>query len=295
MKKRCLKIPEPIIRKYPTELFGFPYTDRGIDASNALKRQYCPFLKGECNKPRKSEPEIKVGICSVGYRGDFLGDYVPIIICPYRFNIENVYNSIKNNFYGIDTNGYDIQWVNEVSLGVGGIVDYVAIKKKLFPGGLETIEDFVCVEFQAAGTTGTPWEAMQDYKRTGRYQKDSYNYGINWANEFAKTMMQQVYKKGQIMEHWNKHIIFALQDVGMDYLKSKYDVSGLRELNSDDSIYFYTFAMVWNDKRSIWDIEFKESYSTNTEGIRKILAGATSNKYPSIEEFILNIKRRISI
>lgn len=39
-----------------------------FDASFALdvKQQFCKYVNGTCVKPRKSTPEIKVGICTVG-------------------------------------------------------------------------------------------------------------------------------------------------------------------------------------------------------------------------------------
>ena len=35
-----------------------------------------------------------------------------------------------------------------------------------------------------------------------------------------KTMMQQVYKKGQVIETWNKKIVFVIQDVALEYLEN---------------------------------------------------------------------------
>lgn len=47
---------------------------------SAMQQQYCKYMRGTCVKPRKSEPDIKVGICSVGYKGEFLSDYTPVIL-----------------------------------------------------------------------------------------------------------------------------------------------------------------------------------------------------------------------
>jgi hypothetical protein len=284
--------PEPKIKRFPTEYFGYPYTDKSDIAQRARARQYCPFLKGECKKPRKSEPEIKVGVCSVGYKG-FLKEFTPIVICPHRFNSDHIFDTIEDNYFGDISSGYRIAWAPEVSVGVGGSIDYVAVKMKKF-GGLASLEDFVCVEFQAAGTTGTPWEAVQDYRRTGKFNKENYDYGINWANEFAKTMMQQVYKKAQIIEYWNKKIIFIVQDAGFRYLKTYYDTSGLRKLRDTDSIHFYTFKMKWNKESASWRLKLDRKLSTNTEGIRKILAGAPEVKFPTISEFIRNIEKKLT-
>lgn len=178
-------------------------------------------------------------------------------------------------------------------MGVGGSVDFVLVKLRK-NGDSQTIEDFVCIEFQAAGTTGTPWGAILEFKKHKRFLRESYKFGINWANEFAKTMMQQVYKKGNMIELWGKRIIFVFQDVGLNYLKSSYDVRGLRDTSEKDSIRFYTFNMVWDDKRCRWKLEFDKEMSTNTKGVSRILAGAESASYPTIEKFKENIKRKMS-
>jgi len=71
---------EPVIRKFPTEIFCYPYTDHTSQAINALSNQYCSYLQSTCNKPRKSEPAVKVGVCSIGYKGSFVSGYMPVTI-----------------------------------------------------------------------------------------------------------------------------------------------------------------------------------------------------------------------
>jgi hypothetical protein len=72
----------PVLSKRPTEIFGYPYIDDTVDLKMEIQQQYCPFIKGTCVKPRKSEPHIKVGICTIGYKGNFLHEFEPVIICP---------------------------------------------------------------------------------------------------------------------------------------------------------------------------------------------------------------------
>lgn len=277
---------KPIIKKYPTEIFGYAFCDHSDDAKKALKDQFCLFIKDECKKPRKSEPKTKVGICSVGYKGECSDTFHPVIICPHRFNTSVIFDTVQKEYLSQWDN---IEWVKEVSIGVGGSVDYVAINRDT---QIEKIKDFLCVEFQAAGTTGTPWAAVLDFKKNRSFSKESYPYGINWANEFIKTMMQQVFKKGKIIEFWRHKIIFVIQDVGMDYIKSATDASGLRPANSDDPIHFCTFKLNWTDDK--WIFQFVEKVSTNLDGINKILGGALPDEYPSVEKFIENIKRKLA-
>ncbi len=274
---------EPKINKYPTEIFCHSYVDSTDEAKTALKQQYCSFIKGTCTKPRKSEPHIKVGVCSLGYKGSFTNDFLPVIVCPHRFRENIVFETIRAKYLSHWTN---IEWVSEVTIGVGGNVDYVAVARN----EKGEIDDFLCVEFQAAGTTGSPWQAILDHKEHGKFLSNAYPFGINWANEFMKTMMQQVYKKGKIIEFWKQKIVFVVQDVAINYLRHAVDTSDLRDGDHNDPIHFCTFKMNWQDTK--WALEFHEIVSTDLEGINRILGGADSEFYPTIEDFKSSILRK---
>ena len=280
---------EPQFTQHPTEIFGYPYTVKDSTVQAIREEQFCPFLDSECKKPRKSQPDVKIGVCTVGYKGNFHEKITPVIICPHRFEEPTVYNTIEELYFGDLPNSYQIKWASEVSCGVAGSIDFVAAKTKE-----EKIEDFLCVEFQAAGTTGTPWQAVLDFKKTGGFQEKAYKYGINWANQYIKTMMQQVYKKGMVIESWGKKIVFVMQDVGLAYIRSATDAQDLHEVRDNDAIHFCTFRMVWNEGAKAWQLEFDQRVSTNIEGIRKILGGAHADKFPTIDEFENNINRRLN-
>lgn len=196
------------IGKFPIEVFGYAYDDNSAAAKNSRETQFCPYLGRECTKPRKSEPHIKVGICSLGYKGSFLDHCEPVIICPFRFLEDIVFESIKNKFF---PNWLNVKWAKEVNMGVSGNVDYVALN---VDNTGKNATDFFCAEFQANGTTGSPYSYVRDLLNNGKYS-ESYTYGLNWANEFMKTMMQQVYKKGQVVNSWNRKIVFVIQDVAL--------------------------------------------------------------------------------
>lgn len=272
---------KPNIGKYPTEIFGHYFESNTPEFKDSLDKQYCHFICDTCKKPRKSEPETKVGICSVGYKCGPLNNYEPVIICPHRFLESVVFRTVEDLYL---KDWENIKWVSEVGIGVGGNVDYVAFNQD---HSTNEITDFLCVEFQAGGTTGSPWPAVVDLKQNGKYQSSSYNFGINWANEFMKTMMQQVYKKGKIVKHWNRKIIFIIQDVAMDYLHNAVDTTDLRQANSQDEIHFLTFSMKWINGR--WNLSFKEALSTDLEGVNKILGGANKEDYPTEATFINSI------
>ncbi len=90
---------EPIIGKFPTEVFGCPYAGQNEKLKSALKQQYCKYVKSTCIKPRKSEPHIKVGICSLGYKCGFIDKHIPIIVCPQHFKEEFIKNIIKKGIF----------------------------------------------------------------------------------------------------------------------------------------------------------------------------------------------------
>jgi hypothetical protein len=284
-------VTKPLLRKFPAEIFGYSYTNLSDKARQVREAQFCPFLNDTCKKPRKSEPHIKVGVCSVGYKGNFLREYEPIIICPHRFDLNVVFEAVIMNEFGVVAEGEKIVWASEVSMGSAGSVDYVASSVDTSSG---EVRDFVCLELQAAGTTGTPWQAIQEYREKKAFTKNNYNFGINWANEFAKTMMQQAYKKGLVIQSWGKKIIFAIQDVGLGYLQAANDTSGLREAINTDPIHFYTFKMFWDDNSNSWGLRFDQRWSTDTEGIRRMLAGTRAERFLTQDEFIANIKRKFS-
>lgn len=274
---------EPSINKFPTEVFGCPYIGQPTRLQSAIQQQYCKFIKSTCVKPRKSEPHIKVGICSLGYKGSFIDTYLPVIICPQRFKEDVMFETIREEYLSHWTN---IEWISEVNIGVGGSIDYVAITKNR----KGEIVDFLCVEIQAGGTTGSPYPAVMDLRKTGKYTKESYNYGINWANEFSKTMMQQAYKKGKIINSWKRKIVFVVQDIAIDYLKTAVDTSRLYSLKLDLPIDFCTFSLKWSTNQ--WNLVFANIFSTDIEGIDLMLGGAEINNYPTETEFIVNIIKK---
>ena len=276
---------KPVVKKFPTEMFGCPYVGQENALKLALRQQYCKYIHGTCVKPRKSEPDVKVGICSVGYKGEFLKEFTPVILCPQRLKEDTLFETIREKYLGAWKN---VEWIPEVNIGVGGSVDYVAVTRD----HKGRILDFLCVELQAAGTTGSPYQAILDYKKHERFLQDSYRYGINWANEFSKTMMQQAYKKGKIVEHWHRKIVFAVQDVAMDFIRSSSNTSRLTKSDASLPVDFCTFKLGWSGTHSAWKMHFDDIVSTDIEGINLILGGADVDLYPTEEDFILNIVKK---
>lgn len=273
------------IGKYPIEVFCYDYENLTEMSKSARKQQYCKYIKGTCVKPRKSEPQKKVGICTLGATVNKKRNVQPVIICPQRFKEDAMFEVIREKYLSKWKN---VKWIQEVNIGVGGNVDYVAVEVDKN----DQVKDFLCVEIQAGGTTGTPYPYVQELLNNGKYSGEKYSYGINWANEFAKTMMQQAYKKGKIVEKWHRKIVFVVQDLAMEYLQGSTDCSMLSDYNPNASVDFCSFSLEWNDAREQWSLAFDQIKSTTVAGINLMLGGANVNEYPTEEEFIGNIIRK---
>ena len=42
---------EPQFTQHPTEIFGYPFTNKDSVVQAKREQQFCPFLNGECKKP----------------------------------------------------------------------------------------------------------------------------------------------------------------------------------------------------------------------------------------------------
>ncbi|MDD7319010.1 MAG: NotI family restriction endonuclease [Prevotella sp.] len=273
------------IGKHPIEVFCYDFENKTGSCHLAIKQQYCKYIKCTCVKPRKSEPHIKVGICSLGATVNKSKKIHPVIICPQRFKEDSMFETIREKYL---SNWKNVKWIQEVNIGVGGNVDYVAVEVDEY----DRVKDFLCVEIQAAGTTGTPYPWVKELIELGHYTDSTKpSYGINWANEFAKTMMQQAYKKGKIVESWHRKIVFVVQDLALDYLKATSDCSKLKSYKPNYPVDFCTFNLAWKDGKE-WTLVYKQIYSTTIDGINRIIGGANVNEYPTMEEFIGNIIKK---
>ena len=270
--------------KKPLEVFCYDVADSSKTFRLAIKQQYCRYIKNTCVKPRKSEPDVKVGICTIGSTVNKGKDVKPVIICPQRFKEESMFEVIREKYL---SGWKNVKWVQEVSIGVGGNVDYVAVEVD----EKDQVKDFLCVEIQAAGTTGSPYPYVKELITDGKFSGKRHTYGINWANEFAKTMMQQAYKKGKIVESWNRKIVFVVQDLAMDYLQATCDCSKVTSYDPLSPVDFCSFSLEWKDEKR-WSLVFSQINSTTIEGINLLLGGTNVNEYPTEEEFILNIVRK---
>lgn len=273
----------PDIAKHPVEFYGHFHQKHTEEAENDRDCENCPFIGTKCKKRRKSEPEITIGTCSVGYKKRGQEEYSPHIICPHRFKVDTVFDAISDLF----VEDGELFLVPEKSL-MGTSVDFVMGKKE----DGEVI-DFAGVEIQALDTTGSVWQHKIAYEDEDQSMTDvNKTYGINWAMSITKTMMQQAYRKGQAFDLWDENLIFIVQDVSIEYLRQNYDTSELREARPEDPVHFYSFTMNFNQETQEYELELSEKLSSTIAGVSKMMIG---EEVPDRDEFSDQIADKLDL
>lgn len=274
-------MPKPVGNQ-PYEIFGHSTGEPvSEEKANHIKNQYCPFLERECTKFRKSEAHIKIGSCALGYKNR------AVIICPERFNTSVVFETIENHYFL----GKNVKWISEVSLGDRGSVDFVAA----VPNRNRDLDEFLCVEFQANGTTGTPWNAVEYWRENHTLEgAPKTKYGFNWANELVKTMTQQILKKGSLLDEWGQKLVVVLQDSSMEYILKQ--GKGISKHHSDMPIQFQPFKLEY--KQGSWVLVASDQlYSASMDGIIEVLTSERGKKIEKkdFEESILKRGQRQNV
>ncbi len=127
--------------KYPSEIFGFPFSNTTSKAEEARRNHSCPFVEKVCYKQSRLI-DYPFGVCSAHVNGE------EVALCPRRFlDSHAIFTDIaRYHFQSVN----DILVLSEVRLQDIGSFDFVMVKHK--PMSSE-IEDFAVVEFQTGQTT----------------------------------------------------------------------------------------------------------------------------------------------
>lgn len=126
-----------------SEFFGLNCKDKSLDFEAAMNTQICPYTQRVCTKMRKSDPDIKIGTCSVQYQ------HQDVIICPYRLLEHNQIFIDCLHLLTMHEPGNELYLVPEVQIP-GGHVDYFLVSAKD-----KKVKDFIGIELQTMDTTGT--------------------------------------------------------------------------------------------------------------------------------------------
>jgi hypothetical protein len=236
--------------KRPLELYGHP-----TDLPAPPETDFCPFLQSRCAKTRKSFPEQTMGTCIVG------ADDKPQLICPIRMRANNqqVIRDVAHLLHG---DVVEVLVVPEINITDFGNVDFTL-------AGIDasgSITDFIGVEFQTNDTTGSAWDARQDYY-AGTFE-DGYGsaYGLNWKHT-AKLVLKQTLDKSAVFSKWGKRYVWALQDTLLDRLGRYADMSGFHDERPDDLVLFYGYEVYRGTDR--YDMRLVKRIGSDMEGVAR--------------------------
>jgi hypothetical protein len=262
--------------KKAIEIFGRPVDLVNID--KIVKSRYlCPFINRECTKQSRTI-NYPMGVCCVQFQGS------EIVICPERFKEnEIVFKNIANQFFGSTDN---TMVFNEVKLKNIGSFDFVLVKHKPLSA---KIEDFIIIEFQSDSTTGTG-KLVNNLKDIFAKKKvdTSYAFGMNTYNTIKLSFIQMLVK-GQVAEHWNKNIIWVMQDFIFSNMVNRFHLPR-KSFDNQERNHFFLYSLKRLKDRFSLQPDDKHSY-TITE-----LKKAFENEHlPKLEDFIKILENKVRL
>lgn len=253
----------------------------------ALKRQICPFTDTTCFKVRKSQSDIAIGTCAVGYGQE----NKQIIICPNRLLHKHQVFCDCIHLLTKHEPGNEFHVVPEISIP-GGSIDFFLTSVR---NG--KVRDFVAIEFQTLDTTGTVWPERQrllhekGIKVAPEDIQSTKSFGMNWKMT-AKTILVQMHHKAETFENLGKHIVLITQNHLLDYMQQEFRFGHLSQpARLGDSVHFhsYTFEEIENN----FVLNLLSRLSTDTSGIASCL-GLQSDTKIEMDEIVNKLERKIS-
>ena len=119
-----------------SEFFGLNCRDASLNFKKAMDSQLCPYTQRICTKMRKSDPDVKIGTCSVRYQSQ------DVIICPFRLLEHNQIFIDCLHLLTMHEPGNELYLIPEVQIP-GGHVDYFLVSAKD-----KKVKDFIGVEIE---------------------------------------------------------------------------------------------------------------------------------------------------
>jgi len=263
---------------HPIEIFGYSIDNKNAEAQRIRAKYWCPFMNKTCDKQSRTI-SFPMGVCSVLHMGN------RIAICPNRFlQSNNVFADVCNEFWG-STN--DVLLFKEVGLTNVGNFDFVLVKHKPISS---KVDDFCVVEFQTDSTTqtGKLVDALKEFLNGIDVSQKRYNYGMNTYNTIKLAYIQMLYK-GQVLEKWNKKIVWICQKYVFENTVNRFTLSKLNYRRKDSTVYFIYDLFKHGNLYDLRRVYKKSSTVTN------LLTAFTKQPLPSIDDFIKALEGKIEL
>ena len=269
-----------------SELFSFSVNRKDINWKEIIEQQLCPYTQKRCFKVRKSESDISIGTCTVKY-GESLDD---IIICPHRLLERKQIFTDCLHLLTRHIPGNELHLIPEVTIP-GGSVDYFIVSTD----ANRKVKDFIGIELQTMDTTGTVWpERQKAVKELGLNSEDvisNKTFGMNWKMT-AKTILVQLHHKIRTFENLDRHLVLIVQEQLLNYIKKEFSFSHISPHPLiGDTMHFHSYELRTVDNQL--KLFLKERYSTNSDGISKLL-GLNANANVEFDEIAKILENKIS-
>jgi hypothetical protein len=261
--------------------------DQEIDWRAVSLERFCPYLNRECEKTRKSNPEITIGTCAVEYGRE----RKQLMICPYRLLERSQVFLDCMHLLTLHEPGNELHMVPEVGIP-GGSVDYFLVSAV---GG--KVKDFVGIELQTLDTTGTVWPERQRFLDKQRIKVDvsdinsSKKFGMNWKMT-AKTTLVQLHHKVETFEGINKHLVLVLQDHLFAYMRREFQFEHVEKARLGEPMHIHSYKFAQADD-GVFRPSLGSRHSTDSSGIATSLGLSVSPKV-ELQEIIAVLEDKIS-
>ena len=245
-----------------SEFFGLYCKNPSLDFKQAMTTQICPYTQRICTKMRKSDPEIKIGTCSVKYQNQ------DVIICPFRLLEHNQIFIDCLHLLTMHEPGNELYLVPEVQIP-GGHVDYFLVSAKD-----KKVKDFIGIELQTMDTIGTVWPERQRFldEQGIEVSADDLNnkkpFGMNWKMTL-KTILVQMHHKSETFEHLNKHLVLIIQKPLFEHMKSDFNFDGIEGVRLGDPVHIHSYN--FEEKENSLSLSLHTRVSTDSAGIANCL------------------------
>lgn len=252
-----------------SEFFGLNCEDMEQDFIAALHSQICPYTQKLCTKMRKSEPDIKIGTCSVKYQDQ------DVMICPSRLLEHNQIFIDCLHLLTMHEPGNELYLIPEVQIP-GGHVDHFLVSAKN-----KTVKDFIGIELQTVDTTGTVWPERQKFLNecgvsVAKADLDTKKtFSMNWKMTL-KTILVQMHHKSETFEHLNKHLVLVIQKPLFDHMLNSFNFDGISGVRIGDPVHIHSYNFQRQDKKLKLSLDMR--ISTDSEGIANCLGLKAKSK-----------------
>jgi len=266
-----------------SEFFGLYCGDSSLDFKRAMESQTCPYTQKVCIKMRKSEPEIKIGTCSVKYQN------LDIIICPFRLLEHNQIFIDCLHLLTMHEPGNELYLIPEVQIP-GGYVDYFLVSAKN-----KKIKDFIGIELQTLDTTGTVWPERQRFLNEHGIKvnpDDLHNkklFGVNWKMTL-KTILLQMHHKSETFEHLNKHLVLIIQKPLYERMRSEFNLDGIEGVRIGDPVHIHSYNLELKENKLLLSLDTR--VSTDSAGIAECL-GLNAESKVELQDLIRFLESKL--